>query len=111
MFDAGVDTPLDGLLAEIHLVVGGFEPRDLDVAVGARVVEQCAEAERVLAALRVVVAAGLKDRLFWRREGFRSVAAWMAAKTGTAVGPAVDAVEMAEQLDGLPLLAEAFRAG
>src|SRR5690242_14835119 len=101
MIDAGVESPLDGLLGEVRSVVGGLDAGGLDVAVGARVVEQCAEAERWLAALRVMVAAGLKDAVFWRREGFRSVAAWMAAKTGTAVGPAVEALEMAGQLEDL----------
>ena len=47
----------------------------------------------------------------WRREGYRSVAAWMAAKTGTAVGPAIAALEMAALLADLPVVAEAFRAG
>src|SRR5437763_7982346 len=111
MFDAGVDSPLDEVLALIRQVVGGVDIQDLDAPVAARLVEQCAEAERLLAALRVIVTAPLKDRAFWRREGFRSVATWMAAKTGTAVGPAVDALEMAEHLAGLPVLAEAFRDG
>ena len=77
----------------------------------ARLVEQCAETERLLAALRVMVTAPLKDRAFWRREGFRSVATWMAAKTGTAVGPAVDALEMAvvKRLPGEGLLAHSDR--
>src|SRR5437763_2975689 len=111
MFDAGVDSPLDEVLALIRQVVGGVDIQDLDAPVAARLVEQCAEAERLLAALRVIVTAPLKDRAFWRREGFRSVATWMAAKTGTAVGPAIEALEMAGQLGQLPLLAEAFRAG
>ena len=111
MFDAGVESSLDDVVGLIRLVAGGVDVDELDVTTAARVVEQCAEAERVLAALRVVVAASLKDRAFWRREGFRSVAAWMAAKTGTAAGPAIEAVEMAGQLGDLPLLAEAFRAG
>jgi hypothetical protein len=98
MFDAGVANPLDELLGLIHLVVCGVDIDGLDVPAAARVVEQCAEAERVLAALRVMTAARLEGAAVWRGEGFRSVAAWMAAKTGTAVGPAIDAVEMAGQL-------------
>src|SRR5207237_7685988 len=101
----------DEVLARIRRVAGGVDIENLDVAVAARLVEQCAEAERLLAALRVMVTAPLKDRAFWRREGFRSVANWMAAKTGTAVGPAVDALEMAERLAGLPIVADAFTAG
>ncbi|HYH51900.1 MAG TPA: DUF222 domain-containing protein, partial [Acidimicrobiia bacterium] len=46
-----------------------------------------------------------------RREGFRSVAAWMASKTGAPVGTSITTLEMAAHLDDLPLVAEAFRAG
>src|SRR5207237_10199059 len=72
---------------------------------------RCAEAEGVWGALRVMATATLTDKARWRREGFRSVAAWMAAKTGTSVGPARETLAMTDQLAGLPVLAEAFRAG
>jgi hypothetical protein len=83
----------------------------LDAPIAARLVEQCAEAERLLAALRVLATATLQDKAWWRREGFRSAAAWMAAKTGTAVGTAIRTMEMSDQLADLPVVAEAFRAG
>lgn len=102
---------MDELVSLIRLVAGEVDVDGLEVPVAARVVEQCAEAERVLAALRLLATARLQHTTVWRREGFRSVAAWMAAKTGTAVGPAIDAVEMAEQLAALPVLAGAFRSG
>jgi hypothetical protein len=111
MFDAGVDDPLVEVLAAIRSLVTGFEVDGLDAPDAARVVEQCAEAERLLAALRVSAAATLEDKALWRREGFRSVASWMASKTGTAVGPAIATMEMAGLLADLPVVAEAFRAG
>src|SRR5256714_5909175 len=111
MFDAGVEGPLDGVLASIRAVVAGVEVGGLDAPVAARVVEQCAEGERLLAALRVLTTGTLQDKAFWRREGFRSAAAWMASKTGTAVGTAIRTMEMADQLADLPVVAEAFRAG
>jgi hypothetical protein len=43
-------------------------------------------------------------------EGFRSVAAWMASRTGTPVGTAVSTLEMVGLLADLPVLAEVFRA-
>lgn len=110
MLDAGVD-PLDEVLAAIRSLVAGFEVDGLDAHKAAQVVEQCAEAERLLAALRSLVAATLEDKALWRREGFRSVAAWMASKTGTAVGPAIATMEMVSLLADLPVVAEAFRAG
>jgi len=111
MFDAGVESPLGEVVAAVRSLVAGFEVDGLAAHEAAEVVEQCAEAERLLAALRVSAAATLEDKALWRREGFRSVAAWMASKTGTAVGPAIATLEMAGLLDGLPVVAEAFRAG
>jgi uncharacterized protein DUF222 len=111
MFGAGVDNPMDELLSCVRSVAAGFDVDGLEANEAARLVEQCAEAERLLAALRVLAAATLEDKALWRREGFRSVAAWMAAKTGTAVGPAIATMEMAGLLADLPVVAEAFRAG
>jgi len=111
MFGAGVASELAELLGSIRLVAGGVDVERLDVRAATEMVEQCAEAERILAALRVMAAARLEGAAIWRREGFRSVAAWMAAKTGSAVGPAVDALEMAGQLGPLPVVTEAFREG
>jgi uncharacterized protein DUF222 len=110
MFGAGVD-PLGEVLAGVRSLVAGFEVDGLDAQEAAQVVERCAEAERLLAALRVLAAATLEDRALWRREGFRSVAHWMASKTGTAVGPAIATMEMVGLLADLPVLAEAFRSG
>ena len=114
MLGAGTDSPLDELgelLGLIRSVVSGVDLDELEVAETTRLVEECAEAERLLGALRVVATVTLEHKVVWRREGFRSVAAWMAAKTGTAVGPAIATVEMAKLLGDLPVLAAAFRDG
>ena|SRR5437660_3513872 len=111
MFVAGVESPLDELLPLIRRVVGEVDVDGLDSQVAARVVEQCAKAERLLGALRVLATTSLEDKALWRREGFPSAAAWMASKTGTAVGMAIATMEMAGGLGELPLLAAAFRAG
>src|SRR5688500_9609466 len=108
MFGAGVD-PLGEVLAAVRSLVAGFEVDGLDAPEAAQVVEQCAEAERLLGALRALAAATLEDKALWRREGFRSVGAWMASKTGTAVGPAIGTSEMVRLLADLPVMAEAFR--
>jgi hypothetical protein len=110
MFGAGVD-PLGEVLAAVRSLVAGFEVDGLAAHEAAQVVEQCVEAERLLGALRLLAAATLEDKSLWRREGFRSVAAWMASKTGTAVGPAIATMEMVGLLADLPVVAEAFLAG
>jgi hypothetical protein len=111
MFDAGVESPLGELLASVRSVVAGVEVDQLEAHEAARIVEECAEAERLLAALRVVAAVTLEDKALWPREGFRSVGQWMASKTGTAPGTAIASIEMAGRIADLPLVAEAFRAG
>lgn len=111
MFRAGVRSPLSEVSASIRSVMAETEFDELDAASAARLVEECAEAERLLAALRVFATATLENKALWRREGFRSAAAWMAAKTGTTVGAAIATLEMARLLEDLPQLAAAFRAG
>jgi hypothetical protein len=111
MTEAGVESPLDELLGSVRSVAAGMDVDAFDAHVAARVAEQCAEAERLFAALRCFATATLTDRALWRREGFRSAAAWMASKTGTAVGPAVAILQMVDQLGNLPFVAAAFRAG
>ncbi|HET9772826.1 MAG TPA: DUF222 domain-containing protein, partial [Acidimicrobiia bacterium] len=111
MSTAGVDSSLGELLDRIRAVVPQVEVDGLEASVAAEIVERCAEAERLFAALRVLAAATLEDKALWRREGFRSAAAWMASKTGTAVGPAIATLEMAGLLEDLPVLAGAFRQG
>jgi hypothetical protein len=106
---AGVESPLGELLGLVRSVVGGIDVDGLEMSEAARLVEDCAE--RLLAALRILVTATLEHSAVWRREGFRSLAAWMAAKTGTAVGPALKTLEMAKLLEDLPALAAAFRGG
>src|SRR5687768_11468713 len=83
MFDAGVD-PLGEVLAAVRSLVAGFEVDSLAAHEAAQIVDQCVEAERLLGTLRLLAAATLEDKSLWRREGFRSVAHWMASKTGTA---------------------------
>jgi hypothetical protein len=111
MLSAGERSPLSDVLTSIRSVMAGTEFDQLDAAEAAHLVEVCAEAERLLAAMRVLATATLENKTLWRREGFRSAAAWMAWKTGTAVGPAIATLEMAGLLKDLPLLAAAFADG
>jgi hypothetical protein len=111
MFRAGVRSPLGEVSASIRSVMAETEFDQLDAPSAARLVEECAEAERLLAALRVLATATLENKALWRREGFRSAAAWMASKTGATVGAAIATLEMARLLEDLPLVAAAFREG
>lgn len=111
MLAAGVDSPLGKLLDSVRSAVAGVQVDGLEPHEAALLVEECAEAEKLFAALRVFATATLESKALWRREGFRSAAHWMASKTGTALGPAIASMEMLSQLADLPVVGEAFRAG
>ena len=105
MFDSVVD-----VLGRLRPVVAELDVEALDGEVAAGLVELFVEIEQLAAAGRVLATLAVEPER-WRREGFRSAAAWMAAQAGTPVGPAVATLEMAGQLAGLPVVAAAFRAG
>ena len=106
MFDSVVD-----VLARLRPVVGELDVKALDPEPAAELVELAVEIERLGAALRVLATRAVERGDVWRREGFRSAAAWMASKARTPEGPAIATMDMARQLDGLPLVDAAFRAG
>src|SRR5258706_3686002 len=110
MFDVGVEGPLDAVLVSIRSLVAGVDLDGLEPLDAALVVERCAEAERLLAALRVLATATLADKALWRREGVRSAAAWMASQTRAAVGAANATMHTSAQLGNLPGVAAGFPA-
>src|SRR5437867_12865051 len=103
MFDSVVD-----VLGKLRPVVADLDVEALDGETAAGLVERFVQIELLAAAGRVLATQAVERSDRWRREGFRSAAAWMAAKTGTPLGPAVGALEMARLLDDLPLVAAAF---
>lgn len=106
MFDSVVD-----VLGRLRPVVADLDVDALDGEAAAGLVELFVEIEQLAAAGKVLAARAAERTGNWRREGFRSAAAWMAAKAGTPVGPAIAILEMARLLEGLPVTAAAFRAG
>src|SRR2546423_6425001 len=86
MIEAGVDSLLGGVLGSIRSVVAGAEVGGLDAVSAARLVEECAEAERLLAALRVLATASLQDTALWRGGGVPAGGGRGAAQPGTGGG-------------------------
>ncbi|HEY3240852.1 MAG TPA: DUF222 domain-containing protein [Acidimicrobiia bacterium] len=99
------------VLGKLRPVVGDLDVEALDPEVAAGLVGLFVEIEQLAAAGRVLATRAVERGDRWRREGFRSAAAWMAAQAGTPVRPAIATMEMARLLDGLPVVAAAFRAG
>jgi len=106
MFSAGVVDVLDVLRPLVAKL--GTEPLGGDEA--AELVDLGIEVERLGAAIKLIAADRVGSER-WRAAGFRSAAAWMAAKAGTPVGPAIRALETLRLLDDLPATAAAFHSG
>jgi hypothetical protein len=106
MFDSVVE-----VLRVLRPVVAELDVNGLDVGVAEDLVELFVEVEQLAAAGRVLATRAAEPGGRWRREGFRSAAAWMASKAGMPVGRAIATMEMARLLDDLPITAAAFRAG
>jgi hypothetical protein len=98
------------VLDSLHPLAGKLADEPLDSDEAAELVQLCVEAERVIAAMRMMAARAV-DCDHWQARGFRSAAAWMAAEAGTPVGPAIAAMETLRLLDNLPATAAAFREG
>lgn len=111
MFDSVVEEAVDEVLGLLRPAVARLDVETLDPEEAAGLVGRLVEVEQLAAAGRVLATRALEHSEVWRREGFRSAAAWMAAQAGTPVGPAIATMEMARLLDDLPLVAAAFRAG
>src|SRR5437588_35471 len=106
MFVAGVLDTLESLAPLVTKL--GSHPIDSDEA--AELVDLGVEVERLGAAIRLIATRSVSsDR--WQSAGFRSAAAWMAAKAGLPVGPAIAAMETVRLLDDLPSTAAAFVEG
>ncbi|MDQ3944174.1 MAG: 13E12 repeat family protein, partial [Actinomycetota bacterium] len=106
MFDSVVD-----VLGRLRPVVRDVDVKALDPEAAGDLVGLAVEIEQLGAALRVLATQAVERGDRCRREGFRSAAAWMAAQAGTPVRPALATMEMARLLEGLPVVAAAFRAG
>jgi len=106
MFSAGVMDALELLRPLVAKL--GVEPLGSDEA--AELVDLGIEVERLGAAIKLIAADSVGSER-WQAAGFRSAAAWMAAKAGTPVGPAIRAMETLRLLDDLPATAAAFHAG
>jgi hypothetical protein len=76
-----------------------------------RLVQAVSRVEARLAALRLVAARRAADCGVWRRAGFKSAEEWLSSETGVPVSSARKSLRTAEQLQGLPEVAEQGRQG
>jgi hypothetical protein len=111
MFDERTSEANRLALGQLRSVVQRLDPAALTGPEAVALVDWFTELERLAAAGRALVAARAADTNQWRRDGDRSPEHWLARKTGTTVGAAKDALDMARRLQELPKTDEAVRAG
>jgi Domain of unknown function (DUF222) len=82
------------------------EPGECLVALDRAVGVIASASAQALGAVAEVERAGL-----WRRDGATSITSWLAGRYGLSWGTAREWVRVAHALEGLPVIAEAYRAG
>jgi hypothetical protein len=102
---------LEKAVGEVRRVVDRIDPARLRGPDAARLFEVFAEAERLCAAGKLLAARRVESSNAWREDGHRSLASWVAQKTGTGLGAAMGTVETALRLEGLPGTEDALRSG
>lgn len=106
MFDT-IERGLEILLTS----VANLQPDRLTGSDAAKLVELLTEAERICASARTIAARRVEQSKVWQREGHRTAAQWVAAKTGSTLGQAIGVLETAKRLEELPLTQQAFSSG
>ncbi len=91
--------------------VAALEPDTHTAAGAADLVDLLGRGERLCAAGKALAARRVEECGAWRRDGFRSGAHWLAARSGTTVGEAEGALRVARTLTDLPATEVAFRSG
>jgi hypothetical protein len=102
---------LDAAHRDIGRDLAGADPDRVTSAQAADLVMMFAQVERLCSAGRVLFSSRAAQPTTWRDEGHRSAASWMAEKTGTGVGDALNALETSSALESLPETSDALRRG
>ena len=102
---------LDAAHRDIGRDLADADPDRVTAAQAAELVLMFARVERLCAAGKVLFSDRASQGTTWRDEGHRSAASWMAERTGTGVGDALDALETSCALASLPETSDALRRG
>jgi hypothetical protein len=107
MFPPDLDELTDGL----RTVVRDLEPETLLGGQAANAVDRFAELERLAAVGKLLAAARVGECNTWKHTGHKTLASWLAAKSGTGLAPAADGLAMVGRLDECRGTDKALRAG
>jgi hypothetical protein len=99
------------MVTTLEAVVRHLDPVTLTSDAAVELVELAARGERLCGALKALAARRVAESNVWRGSGERSAAHWLARRSGTSVGQAMQTLETAERLGELPGVDAALRAG
>ena len=99
------------LREDLEAAVERLDTDGLDGPRAAQLLEDFSTIERLGANAKTLVARRLDETRGWRGEGDRSLAHYMARKSGTSVAQAIETVKTAQRLDPWGATADALRAG
>ena len=97
--------------AAVEAFCAGFDPAGLTASEAAEQVRRLAVVERKLTAAKANAAHRVDGSSVWKHAGFRTMAEWMAARTGDPVGVVVGLLDTTRKLESCPATADAFAAG
>jgi hypothetical protein len=102
---------VERIVGRLRDAAASLDPARLDGSEAARLLELFATVERVGAAARTLLARRVEESKVWQREGHRTAADWVAAKTGVSSGRAIGVLETARNLEDAPLTKQEFVSG
>ena len=88
-----------------------FDPHTLTGEGAVELVRILAEAERSVIAAKTLSARRVEETNLHKRHGHRDAAQWLASETGEPKSEAAGLLAAARQMEKLPEIAEAFKAG
>ena len=97
--------------ALLHEGLADFDPHLLTGEGAAELVRILAEAERAVVAAKTLSARRVEETSLHKRHGHRDAAHWLASETGEPASEAAGLLAAARQMEKLPEVAEAFKAG
>jgi hypothetical protein len=105
------DMRLTQPLSAVRKFAESFDPALVTARDAERIRNEAGLIKRVAAAIEAQAAARVAETSLWKKSGERSAAHELAAKTGTSVAQARDAIETGRRLQGLPATADALSRG
>jgi hypothetical protein len=101
---------LEAVVEELQAAVA-VDPAGVDAASAVRMFDLFARAERLCGAGRLLWARRVEDTSAYHGDGYRNAADWMAYRSGTTVGAAINGLETARRMESLDTAASAWQRG